>query len=383
MKIACYTDIHNQQTMLNIPTSLRKSAVIAAEQTIAEWGKADLAIVGGDNISDYPYSDRSCALPYENWLDIKKKIIINFERTAKKRRVLYVSGNNDMILGDLPTVNNPPYNACDFYHTGPMKETLGELKSGEYYGKYAKSKGEQAGIYHLAFHYNIDGIDFFGINIDPDDAFNNHDCCYNLDSLCWLKNKLNEVDPLGEKLLFIIGHVSATVRRTDGKIWNCDMDKKRREALKNAFIGHRNLFYLYGHIHGQDYMRSHSWEGVLHFDLNGKLFNTPNGVLTEEQKKKIGFHTVHMGGLRPFITKKPFEYFEKDGMTGIIPGYKNAMFYEGTGTPKIAQYLLIETASDSVTFYYRNTGTMSGFTFSDKPQKYIVDIYRGCQTILR
>ena len=70
MKIACYTDIHNQQTMLNMPTVLRQSAVAAAEQTAAEWGKADISIVGGDNISDYPYWDRSCALPYENWLDI-------------------------------------------------------------------------------------------------------------------------------------------------------------------------------------------------------------------------------------------------------------------------------------------------------------------------
>ena len=82
MKIACYTDIHNQQTMLNMPTVLRQSAVAAAEQTAAEWGKADISIVGGDNISDYPYWDRSCALPYENWLDIKGKLTENFKRTA-------------------------------------------------------------------------------------------------------------------------------------------------------------------------------------------------------------------------------------------------------------------------------------------------------------
>lgn len=39
MKTACYTDIHNQQAMLNYPTVLRKSAVIAAENTVAEFGK--------------------------------------------------------------------------------------------------------------------------------------------------------------------------------------------------------------------------------------------------------------------------------------------------------------------------------------------------------
>ena len=41
MKIACYTDIHNQQVMLNYPTTLRNSAVIAAEKTLEEFAKAD------------------------------------------------------------------------------------------------------------------------------------------------------------------------------------------------------------------------------------------------------------------------------------------------------------------------------------------------------
>ena len=46
MKIACYTDIHNQQIMLNYPTVLRKSAIIAAENTLKDFGKADLSIIG-------------------------------------------------------------------------------------------------------------------------------------------------------------------------------------------------------------------------------------------------------------------------------------------------------------------------------------------------
>ncbi len=77
MKIACYTDIHNQQTMLNLPTTLRQSAVAAARLTAEEWGQADLGIVGGDNVSDYPFWNRSCALPYANWLDIKGKLVDN------------------------------------------------------------------------------------------------------------------------------------------------------------------------------------------------------------------------------------------------------------------------------------------------------------------
>ena len=142
MKTACYTDIHNQQAMLNYPTVLRKSAVIAAENTVAEFGKTDLYVIGGDTISDYPYWNKSCALAFKNWLDIKKKITENFEKTAKGSKVLYVNGNNDLMLGDLPTSDNPPYNTCEFYHSEPRIDTLGELSEGEYYGIYAKSKGK-------------------------------------------------------------------------------------------------------------------------------------------------------------------------------------------------------------------------------------------------
>ena len=200
---------------------------------VEEFGKVDLSVIGGDNLSDYPHWNRSCALPYKNWLDIKEKLVKNFARTAKGEKVLYVGGNNDPIIGDFPTRDNPPYNTCEFYESGPMKETLGELADGEYYGVYAKAKGPQAGLYHLAFHYVIDGIDFFGLNVDPDDAFDNHDCGYNRESLVWLKEKLRTVDPEGNKLIFVVGHLSVTSRMTDSWLreviilpwWNASAQK--------------------------------------------------------------------------------------------------------------------------------------------------------------
>ena len=69
--------------------------------------------------------------------------------------MLYVNGNNDLMLGDLSAADNPPYNTGEFYYSGPRIDTLGELSEGEYYGIYAKSKGKQAGLYHLVFHYIV------------------------------------------------------------------------------------------------------------------------------------------------------------------------------------------------------------------------------------
>ena len=66
----CYTDIHNQQAMLDYPTKLRTSLIKAKELAMKEFGGADIALVGGDNISDYPHWERSCALPKKNFLII-------------------------------------------------------------------------------------------------------------------------------------------------------------------------------------------------------------------------------------------------------------------------------------------------------------------------
>lgn len=382
MKIACFTDMHNMQTMLNLPTTLRQSAVRATKLVREEWGKADLLVIGGDNVSDYPEWNRSCALPYKNWLDIKGKMVDTFATAAQGERVLYVDGNNDLILGDLPTADNPPYNTCEFYET-PMKQTLGVLTDGEKIGKFCKSKGAQAGEHLLAFHYVIDGVDFFGINIDPDTAFDSHEGIYAPEALAWLKAKLDAADPDGDKLMFVVGHLSATVLPVgigaDGTALREDMDAPRRAALYGAFAGHRNLFYLYGHVHGQRFVHRHTCTGVLHFDETGNVIAIPTEQADSravQGERGRSFTTVHMGGLRPFLewsgNAPHAEYFIDDPVPGMIPGDTEEQVYPATGTPRLAQYLLIETYPDRVVFAYRNTGDYPGFAVTDLPAPYTV-----------
>ena len=381
MKIACFTDIHNQETMLNIPTRVRGSAITAAKLTEKEWGRADISIIGGDNFSDYPYWNKSCALPYSNWLDIKQKMVDTFAAISKDERVLYVDGNNDLILGDLPTADNPPYNTCDFYLTGPMDKTLGVLSGEDYIAKYAKSKGVEAGEHLLCFHYVVDGIDFFGINIDPDSAFNSHDGYYNEKALKWLSDKLDEIDPDGNKLIFVAGHLSATTLYNEENVSE-SMSENHKNALYDALCGHSNLFYLYGHVHGQGYVHKYTGSAVLHFDTDKNLLQIPNTATDSKEvlgdNVKVGFNTVHMGGLRPFYAIKDGVnlYFEEDADTGMVPGEKEPRRRPSTATPKLAQYLLIETFADKVVFMMRNTGTYEGFSTNDTPVSYTVHLQK-------
>ena len=362
----CFTDMHNQQSMLDYPTTLRASVKKARDLAIEEFGLADIAIVGGDNISDYPYWNKSCALPKKNFLDIKQKINVCISASVKDGKVLYVAGNNDMILGDIGTPENEPYNSTDFYCE--MDESFGILADSDKFTLYAKQKPTER--YLGAFHYIVNGIDFIGINIDPNTAYNSHEGYYSNQTLFWVRNKLNEIDTGGTKPVFVIGHLSAVYYYNDGELQET-MINGNKALFYDIFKGHKNVFYLYGHVHGERACYKEYTSGaILHIDNDGK----PLGRNLKEKssiEKTYAYSFVHMGGLRPFDA----EYFNNDGLTGY-GGETKKSYHLKTGTPKLAQYLVFEVYTDKVIFYMRNTGSLDGYTKENKLAEYTVYLAR-------
>ncbi len=358
----CFTDIHNQQAMLDYPTTLRKSFVQANELAVQEFGLADIAIIGGDNVSDYPHWNKSCALPKKNFLDIKNKLHSCVFKSTKDGKVFYVAGNNDMHLGDIGTEENAPYNTTDFYDL--MDGAFGELPESE--RLVLKSKEKPGERYWGAFHYVVNGIDFIGINIDPNTAFNTHEGYYSDETLIWVKNKLNEIDPDGKKCVFVVGHLSAIYYYNDGQL--CEtMINGDRNLFYDIFKGHQNTFYLYGHVHGERACyQEYSSGAILH--LNAQ--NEPIGNNLKEKdnrEKQYGYSLVHMGGLRPFGSP----YFETDGVEGF-GGESERKYFAKTATPTLAQFLVFEVYPDRVVFHIRNTGKYEGYTQEDKLKAYTV-----------
>ena len=247
LTVFCFTDVHVQQSMLEFPTTLRSTLITAKELAVKEFGLADMAIMGGDNVSDYPYWNRSCALPKKNFLDIKKKIDDCVSSGTKSKKVLYVAGNNDMILGDIPTAQNQPYNTTDFYDC--MDQSFGKLKEEDKFIVHSAHKPNER--YLGAFHYVVNGVDFTGINIHPDTAYDSHEGYYCDQTLLWVKNKLNEIDRSGTKPVFVVGHLSAIYYYNDGTK-NETMINGNVNAFYDVFRGHKNAFYLYGHVHGEN-----------------------------------------------------------------------------------------------------------------------------------
>ena len=358
----CFTDIHNQQAMLDYPTTIRTSLVQARDLASAEFGTADIVLVGGDNISDYPHWNKSCALPKKNFLDLKQKMHACISECVKDQKVLYVAGNNDMILGDIGTAENEPYNTTDFYDL--MDDAFGALPDSEKLPLTAKEKPNER--YLGAFHYTVNGIDFIGINIDPDTAFDSHEGAYSDATMLWVKNKLDEIDPNGTKPVFIVGHLSAIYYYNDGNLRET-MVNGNRALFYDIFKGHRNAFYLYGHLHGEHAcFTDHSSGAVLHITDSGAPLGDNLGE-TDSSGKSYAYSFVHMGGLRPFNQK----YFEADGLTGY-GGKSEPRFYPGTGTPTLSQYLVFEVYEDRVVFHIRNTGTHERYHRDDKLKAYTV-----------
>ena len=364
-----FTDIHSQQAQLDYPTKVRRSAYLAVEDALSAFGRADLTLCGGDLLSDYPHWERSCGLPKKNFLDIKEKYVRCFAPSAKGERVLYVAGNNDMYLGDIPE-NEPPYSTTEFYLTGPMNETLGVLPESEAFFVRSEKKTEEL-PYLNAFHYVVDGVDFLGINIDPNTAFNSHEGYYTDETIDWVANKLNEIDPDGYKPVFLVGHLSA---------WFYYYGNDLKETMINgdvlrfyrALDGHYNLFYLYGHMHGEDSMYRDSSSAVLHIakDKTGAFLPIDNnaGQTDSLRLPEYAFSLVHMGGLRPFNA----ENFENDGIWGY-GGEAEYKFFPKTATPKFAQYIVLEIDEEKVVFHIRNAGSLDGFAMGkDIPAPYTV-----------
>ena len=358
----CYTDIHNQQAMLDYPTTVRSSLIEAKKLALDEFGLADIALVGGDNISDYPYWNRSCALPKKNFLDLKEKMHKCIAESVSDGKVMYVAGNNDMILGDIGTDENEPYNTTDFYDL--MDNAFGELPDSERLILTSTEKPNE--LYWGAFHYVVNGIDFIGINIDPNTAFNSHEGYYNDQTLIWVKNKIDEIDPEGNKCVFVVGHLSAIYYFNNGKL--CEtMENGDRSLFYNIFKGHKNAFYLYGHVHGESSCyRNFSSGAVLHLDKNNMPLDS-NLESIDSTDKEYEYSLVHMGGLRPFGA----QYFENDGMSGY-GGESEIKYYPSTATPNLAQFLVLEVYGDRVVFHIRNTGSHENYNKKDRLKEYTV-----------
>lgn len=366
----CFSDIHNNFTMLEPPFKVRQTLTLAADVLSKEGIVGDVVLVGGDTQSDYPNWNRSGWLPYEYFIGARDKTDRVLASLAKDGKVAYVAGNHDYGQGEAAT-DGPgkggSYNSADYYFTGSMMKTLGELPKEDCLIKVSEHTGER---YLLAFRYNVCGVDIVGISPDPDDLWDNQGFAMSDGVMDWVENRLNELDPDGDKPIIVFCHFQfATRYNRELKV----VGGYEKRAVK-AFVGHKNLIYLYGHIHSPAYMcREKTSEMVIHYNKNGEIVPM---TLTEDSSRDVfaddserSFCTTVMGQFRIDYSK---ELFEDDAMPGYAGFTDRVHSFPSTGTPRLAQGLIIRIYDDRMELDTRNFGTYPGFETEHRIAPYTV-----------
>ena len=373
----CFSDVHNNFAMLepNNRTGdyvVRRNVDAMIDLLLETKGQTDVVFVGGDYMSDYPNWNSSGFLPYNYYLGFKEKTIATFNRLAKDGKVMYVAGNHDYAQGEASTDGpgkNGSYNSFDFYFTGPMDETFGELSEDEMIWKIGEHTGEK---YLLGYHYVVNGIHLVGFSPDPDMIWSTQEYGFNEEQLKWLDEKLDEIDPYGTEIIFVNCHY-AMDQRLEGRDINYEnSDSNVGNDLKPVLSGHRNLFYLFGHWHiFESFHTDHTVKNVLHYNNQGNVADI-KGYETESTEVSSlanrSFTAVWMGAFRLDWSDNP-EKFENDVVVGKFTS-------PSTATPKLAQGMYIEVYEDRVVFTMKNIGTWPGYSTEDTLEPYTVYLYK-------
>ena len=379
-----FTDVHNNFAMLE-PTNnygkyiVRGNVDLAIDTLLDTVGPVDVVLVGGDLMSDYHSWNSSGAWPYKYFVEYREILVETFKRLSKDGKVSYVAGNHDYGQGELST-DGPgkggSYNSCDFYFGDVgMRQDWGELPEEDMFVKVGTKTGEK---YLLAYYYEVNGIGFVGLSSDHDKIWSSQGSGFDAECLKWLDKKLDEVDPNGNKIIFVNCHYffdNRTAINEDGTNRYASVEYDR-EALTPVYLGHKNLYHIFGH--GEVWFSDTTVRYVSHHNKQGKVIDV-KGTETEStevvQYANRDFTLVYGGHFRADANAYP-EWFKND----YVIGYAGLSYYgythRSTCTPRVAQGLYIEVFEDRIVFTMKNFGDYPGYRTEDLIEPYTVYLYK-------
>ena len=342
MSIACISDIHTEydknSTNFNIRESFQKAVnAIKSDEDI------DLMIIGGDcnNSSNYSISQNSWKYAV-NLLKTTAQSAFQNSKTAKP--VFLVDGNHDYESGSTGYNVRPSWNSGDYYDA-ILKSTIGELTSDDTF--YEKTNDNKYNLL-AAFHYEINGFDFIGLNTGKYLYDFSGDYNYSKESVEWVVNKLDAIDPDGTKTVFVVAHIpfgdSNSIRESSKGMGSKDGSA---DALKKGLAKHPNTIMLYGHDHGGDkaYTKEKTSQRVTRYDKSGNKLNGPTDA-------------THVNGLYITDAEEEEESSPSDASYFYIQSVENSM-YMAQGTSGDVNRLVLES-SPSLVFTAKKHSTTSG-----------------------
>ncbi len=375
---ACFSDSHNNFAMLEPTNStgdyvFRKTHSKAIDLILDTRGQVDVVMVGGDLVSDYPHWDSSGWWPYKYYVEYKQIIVDQFSRLSKEGKVIYIAGNHDYAQGELstdaPHTEKGNYNSSEYYFTGPMNVTMGELADEDMHWIVGTHTGDK---YLLGYHYEVNGVHFIGLSPDPDapGIWSKQEYGFHPDTLTWFKNTLERIDPNGREVIFVNCHYHLAHRSKDVLKPKGQADNDIIPIIK----GHSNLFWFFGHLHTgeNEIAQSHTSEMVVHYNKKGVALDTPAIADSYGSIGNRGPTTVYMGAGRIDYDGK---YFGMDTIRGY-GGYDTLNVVRTTATPTLCQVMYVTVYEDRVELQSINVGSYKGYTVDDIIAPYTVYLYK-------
>ena len=379
-----FSDVHNNFAMLE-PTNnyqkyiVRKNVDPAIDHLLKTVGPVDVVLVGGDLISDYHSWNHSGKWPYKYFVEYKKLLVDTFKRLSKDGKVSYVAGNHDYAQGELSTDGpgkDGSYNAFDFYFgDAGMRQDFGELPEEDMFVKIGEKTGDK---YLLAYVYEVKGVYFVGLSPDHDKIWSVQGSGFDDDCIEWLGKKLDEIDPNGDKIIFVNCHYFFNHRTSiasDGTNKYAEVTSDRK-ALTPIYKGHKNLYHIFGH--GEVWYTDTTSRYVSHHNTNGMVIDVTG---TETNSSQIvdyanrDFTLIYGGHFRPDANSYS-QWFKTDYVYGYAGTASPLFTHRSTCTPRVTQGLYIEVFEDRIVFTMKNFGDYPGWTTDDLITPYTVWLYK-------
>lgn len=327
--IAAISDIHTDAGIQEWDDPLRND-VYTTVDAIYFNEDADVLLLGGDLTSAHMGGSWG-ATDEEKKANFKRAqaaIINAAESATDSHRVLYATGNHEFAVG------TKDFNSGDYIDATERNlpklvdaKDINDTDANAYFQR-TMPEGTAANVRHvLAYHYNIDGMDFMVLNTPYTGEDNHSNYEYDEESLIWVANKMEAIGR--DKTVFFIAHYPLGTDKnvTSGKSVNAATQAVLKEEILDNYP---NAIYLYGHDHGGYKIHFDTYERVTTYDENGQAVDNRDDVPAGFVSSFVGSMSYYADEINPYSL--------------------------GSADPNIVQGLMVYVYSDRIVFQMKNYG---------------------------
>ena len=328
--LAAISDFHTDAGIERWDVPIR-TGVLDTVDAIYFNEDADVVLLGGDLTSAHMGSNWGSTDEEKkaNFTKARQEIIDAAYAATDSHRALFATGNHDFAVGTLDFNSGDYIEATEKYLSPMIDATSVTDTEANAFFQHEMPAGTKEGVRHvLAYHYNIDGMDFIVINTPYIGADKHGDYNYDEESLDWVYNKLEAIGY--EKTVFIIAHYPLATDKdvTSGKGVNVATQEHLKEKVLDD---HPNAIYLYGHDHGGMKIQYDTFERITTYNPDGTTY-------VDREVAPEGFLSSFIGSM---------SYYGSNVTPSSL----------GSTTPNVVQGLMVYVYEDRIVFQMKNYGT--------------------------